>query len=97
MMKPAVLFKVKNVATKGNIAKTALSRLSHSFLCSFGVLASCESVSMTSFWLQKSSITSSVSAEFKVQVNSVCTYTRPITNCGILIIIAMCVPWDKLY
>ena len=96
-MKPAVLFKVKNVATKGNIAKTALSRLSHSFLCSFGVLASCESVSMTSFWLQKSSITSTVSAEFKVQVNSVCTYTRPIRNCGILIIIAMRVPWDKLY
>ena len=59
-----VLETERNVATEGDIAKIASSRPSHGILRSFTVFTSCKSVSTTCY---KSSITSTVTAEFKVQ------------------------------
>ena len=58
----------RNVATEGDIAKTASSRPSHCIFC----VVSQSSLLVNQypqlyFWLQKSSITSTVTAEFKVQ------------------------------
>ena len=72
-----------NVATEGDFAKTASSRTL--FLRSSTVFASCKSVSMTYFCLQKCLTTCTVTAEFKVQSNSTCAYIRSIRNYGILI------------
>ena len=55
------------------------------FLRSFTVFASCKPVSMTLFLVTKSSITYTVTAEFKVQSNSTCAYVCSIRNYGILI------------
>ena len=50
------------------------------FLCSFTVLATCKSVSTTSFLVTKSSITYTISASSKFKMNSTCMYSILIIN-----------------
>ena len=60
------------------------------FLRSFTILTSCKSLVVNhsprlNFWLQKSSVTYTVTAKFKVQSDSTCTYIRSIRNYSILV------------
>ena len=56
-----------NVATKGDITKKLQVALSTAFLSIFTILASCKSVSMTSFLVTKTLIACTKLVEIRVQ------------------------------